>query len=1246
MPMLLLKSFKRYKKMKNLKKVKEHLTQLLSKKILFLDGAMGTMIQTYNLQEEDFQGNQFKNHDINLKGNNDLLSITRPEIIQEIHLKYLRAGANIISTNTFSSTQIAQKDYNLMEVVPELNIMSVKNAQKAIDQFQKENDQKELFIAGSIGPTNVTTSLSPNVEDPSFRVVTFDQLSEVYFEQAKHLLEAGADILLVETIFDTLNAKAAIYAIKTLEEELNTEIPLMISVTITDASGRTLSGQTVEAFWNSVRHAKPISVGINCALGAQEMRPYLLELANKADCFISCYPNAGLPNPLSPTGYDETPETTSDFVSEFAENHLINLVGGCCGTTPEHIAEMVKKVSVFPPRQIPSIKHETRLSGLTPLNLKASGDRPFIMIGERTNVTGSFKFAKLIKEENFETALEVARQQVESGANIIDVNFDEAMIDGEKSMIKFLNLISTEPDISNVPIMIDSSKWSVIKEGLKCVQGKSIANSIALKDGEELFIKRAREINKHGAAMIVMAFDEEGQAATKEDKVRICQRAYKILTEKAGIDPSDIIFDPNVLTLATGMKEHNNNAKDYIDSIREIKESCPFVLTSGGISNISFSFRGNNTVREAMHSSFLFHSINNGLDMGIVNAGMIEVYDEIEKKLLEKVEDVLLNRTEEATEEMLSFAESIKGGGSKKKTEDKEWRKNNVEDRIAHSLLKGITQYIKDDTLEALKKYEIPLSVIEGPLMAGMKIIGKLFGEGKMFLPQVVKSARVMKQAVAYLEPFMEEEDSGSSQGTFVIATVKGDVHDIGKNIVGIVLSCNGYKVIDLGVMASVEKIMEAIKDNNASFVGLSGLITPSLEEMIFNAKEFTRNKINIPVLIGGATTSSTHTAIKIAPHYDGPLLRVSDASIVAEVCSNFSNKSSAKSYIDDLKEKQDRVRERFSLTVPKNDIYSIEEARTLSLKTDWKQEEVIVPKMTGVKVFDNISVESIVPYIDWSPFFWAWQLKGVYPKVLENKKYGNEAKELFDNAQSLLQEIIDNKIFSPSAVIGIFPAKSTQDDVFLYEDEKSLKRKATFHFLRQQLKSSKNVCHCLSDFIAPVDSNICDYVGAFAVTVGHGVKKYADQFKNKNDDYNAILVQTLGDRLAEGMAEMIHHKVREMWGYEDENTPMSFPDILAEKYRGIRPAPGYPATPDHSIKSTIWKLLDVDNNLGIELTENFAINPASSISGLYFAHPQSKYFNITKIAKDQIIDYAKRINLDFKKVESRLDSYLSYFPD
>ena len=1218
--------------MKHLSSVKKKLLNLLEKRILILDGGMGTMVQTFKLTEEDFRGERFNKHAYNLKGNNDLLSITSPEVIQDIHFQYLDAGADIIGTNTFSATQIAQKDYGLANIIPELNISSVENAKSAIKKYNLKN-KRECFIAGSIGPTNITTSMSPNVEDPSYRVINFDQLSKNYYEQAKSLLSAGADLLIIETIFDTLNAKAAIYAIKNLEEEFDIEIPLMISVTITDASGRTLSGQTVEAFWNSIRHAKPISVGINCALGAAEMMPYLTELSNKADCFISCYPNAGLPNPLSETGYDETPEITAKLIEAFAQNNLVNIVGGCCGTTPGHIKAMVETLSKYSPRTIPAIEVQTRLSGLTPLNLNSSGERPFIMVGERTNVTGSLKFALLIKEEQFETALEVARQQVENGANIIDINFDEAMIDGEKSMTKFLNLISSEPDISNVPIMVDSSKWPVIIAGLKCIQGKAIVNSISIKDDEKEFIQRAKEINKFGAAMVVMAFDEDGQAANKSDKIRICKRAYKILIEQAQVDPADIIFDANVLTIATGMEEHNNNAKDYIEAVKEIKSECPYALTSGGISNVSFSFRGNNPVREAMHSSFLYHSIRNGLDMGIVNAGMIEVYDEIEPELLKKVENILLNKSEDATEELLTFAQSLKGGG-KKKVEDKKWRSESIESRISYSLLKGITEFIEEDTLEALEKYEIPLRVIEEPLMNGMKTIGRLFGEGKMFLPQVVKSARVMKQAVSHLEPFMEKGEKTSQHGTFVIATVKGDVHDIGKNIVGIVLSCNGYNVIDLGIMVSVDKILKAAKEHQADFIGLSGLITPSLEEMIFNMNEFKRNNLTIPILIGGATTSSIHTAIKIAPHYDGPVIRVSDASIVTEVCSNIKSTK----FIQELKQKQERIRERFNNATPIDQLFTISDARKNNLKI---KPNTTNPSKLGVQVFKDISLEEIVPYIDWSPFFWAWGLKGKYPQILDHPKYGEEATKLFDNAQEMIKEMTRENMVSPSAITGIFPAKRSGDDIIVYDNNDHTKRLTKLCFLRQQLKSEKNISYSLADFIDQEG----DYLGAFAVTAGHGINQYAKRFKENNDDYNAILVQTLGDRIAEALAEMFHHKTRVLWNIEQDEQ-YSKQELLDEKYQGIRPAPGYPATPDHSIKQNIWELLNVKKHLNIDLTENFAINPASSISGLYFAHPQAKYFNIGKISKDQVQDYATRMNQSFKNTERRLDNYLAYLPE
>ncbi len=1232
----------------------EKLRDLLDKRILFLDGAMGTVIQQYKLQEKDFRGEQFLKHEKELKGNNDIITLTRPDIIYDIHKSYLEAGADIIETNTFSATSIAQADYGLEQIAFELNYEAARIAKKAVLDFLKENKKRQCFVAGAIGPTNKTLSISPDVNNPAYRAATFDEMVKAYYEQVEGLIEGGVDILLAETTFDTLNLKAAIFAIEECFEKKGIRLPLMLSVTITDASGRTLSGQTVEAFWNSIRHAKPLSVGINCALGAEQMRPYIEELSNIADCFISCYPNAGLPNPLSETGYDQKPQDMARQLEEFAKEGFLNIVGGCCGTTPQHIKAIVERLSSYKPRKIPRIEPATRLSGLEPLNIKEKNDT-FIMIGERTNVTGSPKFKRLVTEGNFEAALDIALQQVENGANMIDVNFDEALLDSKECMRKFLNLIASEPNIARVPIVIDSSDWSAIEEGLKCVQGKCVVNSISLKEGEEKFIELARKVMRYGAAVMVMAFDEKGQAATKEDKVRICQRAYKILTEKVGMDPHDIIFDPNVLTVATGMEEHNNYAVDFIEAVREIKRTCPGALTSGGISNISFSFRGNNVIREAMHSVFLYHAIKAGLDMGIVNAGMLAVYDEIDKELLEKVEDVILNRRKNATEELIRFAERFKGqqnGEEKKKEQD--WRKAPLEERIKHALIKGITEFIEEDIEEARQKYGRPLDVIEGPLMDGMKVVGDLFGEGKMFLPQVVKSARVMKKAVAYLQPFMEEEKRKSKQqveerGKFVLATVKGDVHDIGKNIVSVVLSCNNYEVVDLGVMVPCEKILKTAKEVNADFIGLSGLITPSLDEMVHNASEMERQGFSTPLLVGGATTSKAHSAIKIAPKYNsGVVVHVQDASLVTNVCNALLRNEKRKEFIQQIKKEQQKIRELYEQKSRKKEYLTIEEARKRRFPTDWDSRKITKPAFVGIKVFEEISLEEIVNYIDWSPLFWVWELKGVYPKIFKHPKYGEQARRLFEEAQKLLEDIVRNKRFCPRAVIGFWKANSLGDDIELYNHDNENDTPYTrLHFLRQQLYKGENSYNlCLSDYIAPKDAYIEDFIGAFVVTVGEEVEELASYYRNRNDDYSAIMVQALGDRLAEALAEMMHEKVRTIyWGYAKKEK-LSKEDLVKEKYTGIRPAPGYPAYPDHTEKATLWKLLNVEDTIGVRLTENFAMNPASSVSGLYFSHPQSKYFDVGLILRDQVEDYAKRKGVPIKEVERWLRPNLGYEPD
>jgi 5-methyltetrahydrofolate--homocysteine methyltransferase len=1206
--------------------IKNELNTLLQQRILFLDGAMGTMIQQHKLCEKDFRGERFKDHDHDLNGNNDLLSITRPDIIEEIHYQYLSAGSDIIETNTFSSTQIAQKDYNLESIAYELNVESAKVAKRACNRIKDETGRK-CYVAGAMGPTNRTASMSPDVNNPAFRAVTFDELKNNYYEQAKGLIEGGADILLPETTFDTLNLKAALYAISDLKEEMNLDIPVMISITITDQSGRTLSGQTVEACWNSIAHANPISIGINCALGASEMRPFMAELSRLVPTYTSCYPNAGLPNPLAATGYDETPNITGEYMMEFADEGLINFVGGCCGTTPDHIRSIVEQVKDIPPRKIPSPKKGMRLSGLEPLNIY--DDHSFLMVGERTNVTGSPKFSRLIKEGQFEEALAVATQQVMGGANILDINFDEGMIDGAEYMTRFLSLVASEPDICKIPIMIDSSKWEVLEAGLKCVQGKAVVNSISLKDGEDSFLEKANLLKKYGAAVVVMAFDEKGQAATKEEKVSICKRAYDLLVEKADFNPYDIIFDPNILTVATGIEEHNNYAVNFIEAVREIKQCCPGALTSGGVSNLSFSFRGNNVVREAMHSCFLYHAIEAGLDMGIVNAGMLEIYEDIKPELKQRVEDVIFNKSLEATDNLLDYAEQFKGQSNKKDRNDLSWREKELEDRMSHSLVQGIVEFIEEDTELARQKFGKPLDVIEGPLMAGMKVVGELFGAGKMFLPQVVKSARVMKKAVAYLNPYMEEEKrknpNQKEQGIFLIATVKGDVHDIGKNIVSVVLSCNGYKVVDLGVMVSCEKILKTAKEIGADIIGLSGLITPSLDEMIFNAQEMQKQGFKVPLLIGGATTSKAHTAIKIAEHYKGAVCQVGDASLAVGVCSALLNQDVRKkdTFVNKLKEDQENMRRHYD--DQQNDkLTPLIEARAKAQKINWQEIELFKPEQMGLHK-DQSQLEDIIPYIDWSPFFWTWEMKGTYPKILESAKYGTKAQELFDDAQKTLNDIVSKKKFTPKAVWGLWPAHSEGDDIHLFNEDGSAL--TTFHHLRQQRAS--NDYKCLADFVAPKGDQQ-DYCGAFVVTMGKEVEEYAKVFQDDLDDYQSIMVKAIGDRLAEAYAEYLHKKIRNLWGF-GKNENLSQQELIKEKYRGVRPAPGYPACPDHTEKETIWKLLDVENCIGAKLTENFAMYPASSVSGLYMQYPNSKYFNLGKIDEDQLKEYSDRKN---KKVE------------
>lgn len=1238
------------------------LRDLLKERIVFLDGAFGTMVQTYKLSEMDFRGERFKNHSKDLKGNNDLLCLTKPDLIKEIHKMYLEAGADIIETNSFNGTAISQADYGLQDSVYEINLAAARLAKQAVVDYQKTNP-RPCYVAGALGPTNKTLSLSPRVTDPGFREVSFDDMVQNYYDQVAALVEGGVDLLLPETSFDTLNMKACIYAIKKFEEDTGTHKDLFLSVTITDQSGRTLSGQTVEAFWNSVRHAKPLLIGMNCALGAKEMRPFLAEFSRLADCFVACYPNAGLPNPLSPTGYDETPEMLSKTLKEFAEAGWLNLVGGCCGTTPAHIRAIVEKLSPISQRKIPTIEIQTRLSGLEPLNIPSQGAKTFFMVGERTNVTGSPAFARHIREGNFEAALEVARQQVINGANILDINFDEGLIDSEASMERFLKLIAAEPDITRVPIMIDSSKWSVLVSGLKCIQGKGVVNSLSLKEGEDAFKLHAREVQKYGASVVVMAFDERGQAVDLDQKVSICQRVYKIWVQELGFDPSDLIFDPNILTIGTGIEDHNNYAINFIEAVAQIKSVCAYSLTSGGISNVSFSFRGQNKIREAMHCVFLYHAIQKGLDMGIVNAGLLGIYDDLELELREKIENLIFNKSNQATEELLLWAQnnaSKKSSESTSKTEKKEgsqsedsWRQGTLEDRIQSALVKGIETYIAEDVFAALKKYESPLKVIEIPLMNGMKVVGNLFGQGKMFLPQVVKSARVMKKAVSVLEPFMEASKANESlnyQGTFLIATVKGDVHDIGKNIVSVVLSCNGYKVIDLGVMVRWEKILEEAKKHQVDFIGLSGLITPSLEEMIFDAQELEKSELKIPMLIGGATTSSVHTAVKIASHYSGPVCHVADASLVVDVCNKLKNPATRDAYIAQLKESQKLIKESFEKSKKEAaPLLSLDKARSLKPKIKMDDYHPPKPEFTGVRVFSNISVETLVPYIDWSPFFWAWELKGIYPYLLQHPDRGVEAKKLFDDGMKLLNKIVTHKLFKPKAIVGFWRAAAQDETVMLFDEstkrpndqlslESTLKKShgnfsgellESFTFLRQQ--KDKEICYCLADYIAPMDRpEIHDYLGAFAVTVGYEVESLSKTFEAEGDTYTALLVKALGDRLAEATTEFMHQRVRQLWGY-GLNEKFTNDELIAEKYQGIRPAPGYPACPDHRHKQKIWNLLDVESNIGASLTESCAINPPSSVSGFYFSHPQSKYFHVGPIGEDQIQSLSEVTSIDPK---------------
>jgi 5-methyltetrahydrofolate--homocysteine methyltransferase len=1229
--------------------VAKAIREIAHKRILVLDGAMGTEIQNLRLSEADFRGERFADHGHDLKGNNDLLILTQPDAIRAIHLDYFRAGSDIVETNTFSGTSIAQADYGLEAIVYDLNREGARLAREAAAIARKE-DGRRRFVAGAVGPTNRTLSLSPDVNNPGYRAVSFDQMREAYAEQVRGLVDGGAELILIETIFDTLNAKAAVVAAHQVFAERGTALPIMISGTITDLSGRTLSGQTPAAFWHSLRHAQPLSFGLNCALGAREMRAHVQEIAGIADTLVCAYPNAGLPNEFGL--YDESPEATATMLAEFAESGLVNVVGGCCGTTPDHIRAIAEAVAGKAPRQVPSVPPLMRLSGLEPFVL--TKDIPFVNIGERTNVTGSAKFRKLITSGDFGAALDVAREQVASGAQIIDVNMDEGLLDSEKAMVEFLNLVAAEPDIARVPVMVDSSKFSVIEAGLKCIQGKPIVNSISMKEGVEKFIAEARVCRAYGAAVVVMAFDEQGQADTVERKVAICTRAYKILTEDVGFPPEDIIFDPNVFAVATGMEEHNGYGVAFIEGARQIRETLPHVHISGGVSNLSFAFRGNEPVREAMHSVFLFHAIKAGMDMGIVNASQLAVYDEIDPELRELCEDVVLNRRSDATERLLDAAPRFKGDGSGAvKVADLEWRSWPVAKRLEHALVNGINEFVERDTEEARLQVERPLHVIEGPLMAGMNVVGDLFGAGKMFLPQVVKSARVMKQAVAYLMPYMEEEKartglaSRPAAGKIVMATVKGDVHDIGKNIVGVVLACNNYEVVDLGVMVPAQKILETARREKADIIGLSGLITPSLDEMAHVASEMEREGFDIPLLIGGATTSRVHTAVKIHPRYArGQAIYVNDASRAVGVVSSLLSEEAKAPYVETVRAEYRRVADAHARSEADKQRLPLEKARANSFKSDWAAYQPPKPTFTGTRVFRTYDVAELAPYIDWTPFFQTWDLKGRFPGILEDEAQGPAARQLYEDAQEMLRKIVAERWFNPKAVIGFWPANAVGDDIRLFTGESRADELATFYGLRQQLsKRDGRPNMCLSDFVAPVGTGLADYVGAFVVTAGIEEVRIAERFERANDDYQSILVKALADRIAEALAERMHERVRrEFWAYapDESFTPE---ELAQEPYRGIRPAPGYPAQPDHTEKATLFRLLEAERRIGVSLTESYAMWPGSSVSGLYLAHPDAHYFGVAKVERDQVEDYAARKDMSIAEIERWLGPVLNYDP-
>lgn len=1217
--------------------IHHQLTEILKQRIMLLDGATGTMIQKHKLEEKDYRGQRFIDWPVDVKGNNDLLVLTQPDIISKIHQQYLEAGADIIETNSFNATRVSMADYEMGELSYEINVSAARLAKVEAQKYSSAD--KPRFVAGVLGPTSKTCSMSPDVNDPGFRNISFDELASMYMESIRGLIEGGADILLIETIFDTLNAKAAIFACSQVFEEDNIKLPIMISGTITDASGRTLSGQTTESFYNSLRHAEPLSIGLNCALGPDMLRQYIEELSNVCENFVSVHPNAGLPNEFG--GYDLDAEDMANHIEEWADSGFINIVGGCCGTTPKHIQAMDFAVQNTPPRQIPVIKPALRLSGLEPLNVYE--ESLFVNVGERANVTGSAKFKRLIMNEEYEEALEVCRSQVENGAQVIDVNMDEGMLDGKQAMVRFLNLCAAEPDISKVPVMLDSSKWDIIEAGLKCVQGKSIVNSISLKEGHDNFINQARLCKKYGAAIIVMAFDEEGQADTQQRKVEICTRAYKVLVNEVGFAAEDIIFDPNIFAIATGITEHNNYGNDFIEATRKIKASLPQIKISGGVSNVSFSFRGNNPVREAIHAVFLYHAIKAGMDMGIVNAGQLAIYDDLPEELRQAVTAVVLNSDPQAGDKLVDIATKYAENQSSEKVvnDSLKWRELSVDKRLEHGLVKGITEYIEADTKESFEALGSPILVIEGPLMDGMNMVGKLFGDGKMFLPQVVKSARVMKKSVAWLDPYLlaeKQNSAASAQGKIVMATVKGDVHDIGKNIVGIVMQCNNYEIIDLGVMVSADKILQTAKEQNADIIGLSGLITPSLDEMVHVAKEMQRQGFTIPLLIGGATTSKAHTALKIAAEYEHGVIYVPDASQAVGVATSLLSTTQKTDFLSAIKTEYKEVVEKLKAKRKATNLVSLKQAQANKYPIDWNKYTPIIPNKLGITTLDEIDLAQIIPYIDWTFFFHAWQLKGRFPAIFEHPEKGEEAKKLYDDALAMLDKIIDEKWLTARAVIGLFPANSNTDEITVYQDDTRQTTLASLNFLRKQVKQPKNIANLsLADFIAPSDTNKADYIGGFAATAGIGIEEKTNAFEQDGDDYSSLMLKALADRLAEALTEWLHKKVRtEYWGY-GKLEKLDNQDLIAEKYQGIRPAMGYPASPDHTEKDILWDLLKAEQNTGIVLTESKAMMPAASVSGLYFSHPESKYFAVGKIKQDQVKDYSERKKMDINVIKKWL---------